>query len=47
MSAASHRFMVGEIECTAIADGTLDYAADALFANAPKETEPEEVLHYV
>ena len=44
MSAASHRFMVGDIECTAVADGTLDYAADALFANAPKECV-EQVVH--
>ena len=46
MSAASHRFMVGEIECTAIADGTLDYAADALFANAPKERVEEVVREH-
>src|SRR5215217_2699086 len=46
MSAASHRFMVGDIECTAVADGTLDYAADALFANAPKESVEQVVREH-
>jgi glyoxylase-like metal-dependent hydrolase (beta-lactamase superfamily II) len=46
MSAASHRFMVGDIECTAVADGTLGYTADALFANAPKESVEQVVREH-
>ncbi len=46
MSAASLRFMVGDIECTAVADGTLDYTADALFANAPKESVEQVVREH-
>jgi glyoxylase-like metal-dependent hydrolase (beta-lactamase superfamily II) len=46
MSAASHRFMVGDIECIAVADGTLDYAADALFVNAPKESVEQVVREH-
>jgi hypothetical protein len=41
MSAASHRVMVGAVEC--IADITLDHPADALFVNAPK-VSAEQVL---
>jgi hypothetical protein len=36
-AARSYRFTVGDIECIAVADGTLPYAADDLFVNAPKE----------
>lgn len=43
MGAASHRFMVGAIECIAVADGTLPYTADDLFVNAPKE-KAEQVV---
>jgi glyoxylase-like metal-dependent hydrolase (beta-lactamase superfamily II) len=46
MSAASLRFMVGDIECTAVADGTLDYTADALFTNAPKESVEQVVREH-
>ncbi len=46
MNAASHRFMVGDIECTAVADGTLPYTADALFVNAPKESVEQVVREH-
>src|SRR5215217_6952046 len=46
MSAASHRFIVGDIECTAVADGTMDYAADALFVNVPKESAEQVVREH-
>src|SRR5215213_3541847 len=43
MDAASHRFMVGDIECIAVADGTMQYTADDLFVNAPKERAEQVV----
>jgi hypothetical protein len=42
-AARSYRFTVGDIECIAVADGTLPYAADDLFVNAPKE-QAEQVV---
>jgi hypothetical protein len=38
--------MVGDVECIAVADVTLDYAADALFANAPKESAEQMVREH-
>jgi glyoxylase-like metal-dependent hydrolase (beta-lactamase superfamily II) len=46
MGAASHRFMVGAIECIAVADGTLPYTADDLFVNAPKEKAEQVVREH-
>lgn len=38
------RFTVGRLECVAVADGTNDYEAGLLFANAPEE-EWRQALH--
>jgi hypothetical protein len=43
MNAASHRFMVGDIECITVADGTMPYTVDDLFVNAPKERAEQVV----
>jgi glyoxylase-like metal-dependent hydrolase (beta-lactamase superfamily II) len=44
--AASYRFMVGDIECIAVADGTIKYTADDLFVNAPKEKAEQVVREH-
>src|SRR5688500_14327036 len=43
MAATSHRFMVGDIECIPVADGTMQYTADDLFVNAPKRRAEQVV----
>jgi glyoxylase-like metal-dependent hydrolase (beta-lactamase superfamily II) len=46
MHTKAHRFTVGSIECIPVADGTYLYTADALFANAPKETAEQVVREH-
>jgi glyoxylase-like metal-dependent hydrolase (beta-lactamase superfamily II) len=46
MGATSHRFMVGDIECIPVADGTMQYTADDLFVNAPKERAEQLVREH-
>lgn len=46
VGAASYRFMVGDIEYVAVADGDMQYTADALFANAPKERAEQVVREH-
>ena len=43
MGATAHSFTVGDIEFITVADGTYPYTAEALFANAPKETAEQVV----
>jgi glyoxylase-like metal-dependent hydrolase (beta-lactamase superfamily II) len=46
MDTKAHKFTVGSIECIPVADGTYLYTADALFANAPKETAEQVVREH-
>jgi glyoxylase-like metal-dependent hydrolase (beta-lactamase superfamily II) len=46
MGAASYRFTVGDIECIAVADGTVQYTADDLFVNAPKDKAEQVVREH-
>jgi glyoxylase-like metal-dependent hydrolase (beta-lactamase superfamily II) len=46
MGATSHRFMVGDIECIPVADGNMQYTADDLFVNAPKERAEQLVREH-
>lgn len=43
MATGFHRFMLNDIECTCVSDGSLDYPLQNFFANAPL-TEVEEAL---
>ena len=43
MDIGSHRFKLGDFECVAISDGSVDYPLGNLFANAPK-AQIEEAL---